>query len=232
MSQLNDDEIANILTYVLNSWGNDGGAVTSEAGDRRCAPRPSVPKARRTEDAMRRAHACCARTACALRARSRGAGSGRDARRLPGGTFESVLPPAPDVKTAAVRAVPPRPRRRSRNADFARFVRDASAMAPRPRRAGCSPTQAICITGPSAAIRAPAIAQQPVTQVSWFAASAYCEARGARLPHLVRMGIRVAPRPAPRARCARGSGVAPADPRLVFASPARGTLPDGRRVAA
>jgi nitrite reductase (NO-forming) len=29
MSQLNDDEIANILTYVLNSWGNDGGAVTS-----------------------------------------------------------------------------------------------------------------------------------------------------------------------------------------------------------
>jgi nitrite reductase (NO-forming) len=29
MSQLNDDEIANILTYVLNSWGNDGGAITS-----------------------------------------------------------------------------------------------------------------------------------------------------------------------------------------------------------
>jgi len=29
MSQFNDDEIANILTYVLNSWGNDGGAVTS-----------------------------------------------------------------------------------------------------------------------------------------------------------------------------------------------------------
>jgi nitrite reductase (NO-forming) len=30
MSQLNDDEIANILTYVLNSWGNDGGVVTSK----------------------------------------------------------------------------------------------------------------------------------------------------------------------------------------------------------
>jgi nitrite reductase (NO-forming) len=30
MSQLNDDEIANILTYVLNSWGNAGGAVTAE----------------------------------------------------------------------------------------------------------------------------------------------------------------------------------------------------------
>jgi nitrite reductase (NO-forming) len=29
MSQLNDDEIANILTYALNSWGNAGGTVTS-----------------------------------------------------------------------------------------------------------------------------------------------------------------------------------------------------------
>ena len=30
MSQLNDDEVANILTYVLNTWGNDGGAVSKE----------------------------------------------------------------------------------------------------------------------------------------------------------------------------------------------------------
>jgi nitrite reductase (NO-forming) len=30
MSQLNDDEIANILTYVLNSWGNNGGAISSQ----------------------------------------------------------------------------------------------------------------------------------------------------------------------------------------------------------
>jgi nitrite reductase (NO-forming) len=29
MSQLNDDEIANILTFTLNSWGNAGGVVTS-----------------------------------------------------------------------------------------------------------------------------------------------------------------------------------------------------------
>ncbi|HYJ40519.1 MAG TPA: copper-containing nitrite reductase [Steroidobacteraceae bacterium] len=29
MSQLNDDEIANILTFTLNSWGNNGGVVTS-----------------------------------------------------------------------------------------------------------------------------------------------------------------------------------------------------------
>jgi nitrite reductase (NO-forming) len=30
MNQLNDDEVANILTYVLNSWGNPGGAVAME----------------------------------------------------------------------------------------------------------------------------------------------------------------------------------------------------------
>jgi nitrite reductase (NO-forming) len=29
MSQLNDDEVANILTYVLNSWGNPGGQVNA-----------------------------------------------------------------------------------------------------------------------------------------------------------------------------------------------------------
>jgi nitrite reductase (NO-forming) len=29
MSQLTDDEVANILTYVLNTWGNDDGTVTS-----------------------------------------------------------------------------------------------------------------------------------------------------------------------------------------------------------
>jgi len=30
MSQLNDDEVANILTWVLNSWGNEADAVTPE----------------------------------------------------------------------------------------------------------------------------------------------------------------------------------------------------------
>lgn len=30
MSQLNDDEIANILTYTLNTWGNKGPAITAE----------------------------------------------------------------------------------------------------------------------------------------------------------------------------------------------------------
>jgi nitrite reductase (NO-forming) len=30
MNQLNDDEVANILTYVLNSWGNAGGRISKE----------------------------------------------------------------------------------------------------------------------------------------------------------------------------------------------------------
>ena len=30
MNQLNDDEVANILTYVLNSWGNPGGRISKD----------------------------------------------------------------------------------------------------------------------------------------------------------------------------------------------------------
>jgi nitrite reductase (NO-forming) len=43
MSQLNDDEIANILTFVLNSWGNAGGKITKEqvAKVRANTPRPA-----------------------------------------------------------------------------------------------------------------------------------------------------------------------------------------------
>jgi nitrite reductase (NO-forming) len=42
MSQLNDDEIANILTYVLNSWGNPGGRVSAAdvRAVRSTTPRP------------------------------------------------------------------------------------------------------------------------------------------------------------------------------------------------
>ncbi len=34
MSQLNNDEIANILTYVFNSWGNDDGRISAEQVDK------------------------------------------------------------------------------------------------------------------------------------------------------------------------------------------------------
>jgi nitrite reductase (NO-forming) len=42
MSQLNDDEVAHILTYVLNSWGNPGGQISASdvAEVRRTTPRP------------------------------------------------------------------------------------------------------------------------------------------------------------------------------------------------
>jgi nitrite reductase (NO-forming) len=40
MNQLNDDEVANILTYVLNSWGNPGGRI---AKDEVKAHRAAVP---------------------------------------------------------------------------------------------------------------------------------------------------------------------------------------------
>lgn len=42
MSQLNDDEVANILTYVLNSWDNPGGRITkSDVAKVRAEPAPA-----------------------------------------------------------------------------------------------------------------------------------------------------------------------------------------------
>ena len=46
MNQLNNDEVANILTYVYNTWGNPGGRVTS---DEVKAVRAQPPVARRAE---------------------------------------------------------------------------------------------------------------------------------------------------------------------------------------
>ncbi|MBQ4856291.1 nitrite reductase, copper-containing, partial [Rhodanobacter sp. B2A1Ga4] len=42
MSQLNDDEVANILTYVLNSWGNPGGQISKEEVAKARAEAPAV----------------------------------------------------------------------------------------------------------------------------------------------------------------------------------------------
>jgi len=38
MSQLNDDEVANILTFVLNSWGNPGGHISADEVNKARAP--------------------------------------------------------------------------------------------------------------------------------------------------------------------------------------------------
>jgi nitrite reductase (NO-forming) len=46
MTQLNDDEIANILTFVLNSWGNPGGRITVEdVAKVRAQPAPAAAPA-------------------------------------------------------------------------------------------------------------------------------------------------------------------------------------------
>jgi formylglycine-generating enzyme len=99
---------------------------------------------------------------------------------IQGGRFESVLPPAPGVKTAEVA-----PFRLDvalvSNADFARFVRAKSEWR-RDRIGGLFADEGYLQHWSSATDPGAAIARQPVTQVSWFAASAYCEARGARLP--------------------------------------------------
>ncbi|HEY8709528.1 MAG TPA: copper-containing nitrite reductase [Burkholderiaceae bacterium] len=48
MNQLNDDEVANILTYVLNSWGNPGGRIlTDDVKKVRAAKAAAAPAAAR-----------------------------------------------------------------------------------------------------------------------------------------------------------------------------------------
>jgi formylglycine-generating enzyme len=97
-----------------------------------------------------------------------------------GGRFESVLPPAPNVKTAVVA-----PFRLDTtlvsNADYAQFVSKHPEWR-RDRVAGLFADEGYLRHWENAAVPGAAVARQPVTQVSWFAASAYCEARGARLP--------------------------------------------------
>ena len=43
MNQLNDDEVANILTYVLNTWGNPGGHIQSDEVKKVRAEKPPTP---------------------------------------------------------------------------------------------------------------------------------------------------------------------------------------------
>jgi formylglycine-generating enzyme required for sulfatase activity len=99
---------------------------------------------------------------------------------IPGGIFASVLPPADGIKQ--VRIAPFRMDVTPvSNAAFARFLQTAPQwrrdLVPRLFADTQYLNQWQSASEPGAAIRG-----QPVTRVSWFAASAYCEARGARLP--------------------------------------------------
>jgi len=100
--------------------------------------------------------------------------------RLPGGRFQTVLPPAKDSKTTVVA-----PFRFDRalvtNADFAQFVKSHPEWR-RDRVARLFTDDKYLAHWSAVSEPGRVIANQPVTQVSWFAASAYCEARGARLP--------------------------------------------------
>jgi formylglycine-generating enzyme required for sulfatase activity len=99
---------------------------------------------------------------------------------IAGGSIESVLPPAPDVKTAVV---PPFRLDVAlvTNADFARFVHKHPQWR-RDRVTRLFADEGYLSHWASATETGPVVAGQPVTRVSWFAAGAYCEARGARLP--------------------------------------------------
>jgi formylglycine-generating enzyme required for sulfatase activity len=97
-----------------------------------------------------------------------------------GGKFESVLPPAAGVKQVSV-ADFRLDRTPVTNAQFAHFVQ----LHPQWRRdqvaAVFADTEYLAHWA-SPIEPGAQILDQPVVRVSWFAASAYCEARGARLP--------------------------------------------------
>jgi len=124
----------------------------------------------------------CLSLLLALVAAAPAAGAAADSGRasIPGGTFATILPPAPKVKQATVRGFE-MDRRTVSNLDFARFVA-ANPQWRRDRVARIFADTGYLQHWQSVSAPGAELAAQPVTQVSWFAAKAYCEAQGARLP--------------------------------------------------
>lgn len=99
---------------------------------------------------------------------------------IPGGSFESVLPPAAGVKQVRIESFR-LDRTPVTNAQFARFVQHH----PQWRRDNVPRVFAdeqYLSHWRSAIEPGEEDLQRPVVHVSWFAASAYCESQGARLP--------------------------------------------------
>lgn len=99
---------------------------------------------------------------------------------IPAGRFESVLPPAPGIKQVAVAAFQ-LDRTPVTNEQFSRFVRHHPDWQ-RDRIARVFADEHYLAHWQTSTEPGRTISDQPVVRVSWFAASAYCEARGARLP--------------------------------------------------
>jgi formylglycine-generating enzyme len=100
--------------------------------------------------------------------------------RIGGGTFESVLPPAAGIKRAQVDAFV-LDRTPVTNAQFAQFVQQHAEWR-RDRVARVFADADYLSHWPSVAGPDSTERSKPVVRVSWFAASAYCESRGMRLP--------------------------------------------------
>jgi sulfatase modifying factor 1 len=99
---------------------------------------------------------------------------------VPGATLTTILPPAAGVKSVAVAAFDV-DRTPVTNSQFAAFVqRNPRWRRDRVARVVADDAYLLQWSGP--VTPAPGTARQPVTGVSWFAADAYCAARGARLP--------------------------------------------------
>jgi sulfatase modifying factor 1 len=100
---------------------------------------------------------------------------------IPGGSFESVLPPGKDIATVDV-APFSLDRVPVTNAEFLGFIHGHPQWR-RDRIARLFADDGYLSHWESATrLGAAAGAADPVTRVSWFAAKAYCEAQGARLP--------------------------------------------------
>jgi formylglycine-generating enzyme required for sulfatase activity len=97
-----------------------------------------------------------------------------------GGSFETVLPPGPSTKSVAVASfridVTP-----VSNAQFAAFINRHPEWR-RDKVARLFADEQYLAHWPSATAPGEKIARQPAVKVSWFAAEAYCEERGMRLP--------------------------------------------------
>ena len=155
---------------------------------RKCARHDAARRGRR---GLTRTHACALRSLAAGPCSPAPSHAAPEPVVPPGGSFASVLPQADGttiVTVDALRARPPSRHQRRvprvRDRTSASGSRDGVARALR-RRA--LPDSLGRRDGARRHARAP---RQPVTRVSWFAAKAYCEARGARLPTLVRVGVR------------------------------------------